>query len=724
MKTRLRIFGQRLASELTALRGLLGEVGARLEPLALDDLGRTPLGQARQVAGGLDALVSKLEDEQAYVVLFGPLKSGKSTLMNAIAGTWVSEVSPLPAYPCMVHVSHGERPRWTITRWNGTLFGANDARSVAAVLEEGHRELAAALRRVERSGQSFDPARDLPHSIKRIDVRVPAAALRGAGPILVDTPGLYSRMRFGYDRMAREFRDVAAGAIFVVKTDNLFLEQIFDEFEDLLGLFSRIFLIVNIDGSKRDLAPDGSIGPSLEAREPGRVIEAFETLAMSAELGRARDEGRLSIHAIDLLAAARCRLSQTAQGNAAADLAGNGHAPNETEARSGAGVPEAAEGGSGENGGLHASGASFDRFLVELTAYLDDSEHGRAFVVDGVRQARSHFAALRDLLGGEDLASLAVRTERLDLEREAALRRLEAAKRLREIDWEPHFARQREEVERLTRERTEPVQASSRSRAREELSRWLDDDRSFGAFLREGVVPVLVDAREQIGEAARDVACRVIGSDVSAAALRQEVGADLYEVDLPLSEIARETLAGLVLSSSRAEPAADLPARLVPVRRGVLDWLLLRSADRVRHSVLGPDDAPERPIPALVKRKRLAGAGLVLGQALEQRVGRFLAERLGSPTREIFGVHVAAVGRALRSALDRLIERESLAARDAAAHLEGLVQLREALSSLGAELEITRLRVDGLADEMGAPPVAVEVAVALSTTDEEIAVET
>ena len=34
-----------------------------------------------------------------YVMIFGPLKSGKSTLMNAIAAAYVSEVSSLPAYP-------------------------------------------------------------------------------------------------------------------------------------------------------------------------------------------------------------------------------------------------------------------------------------------------------------------------------------------------------------------------------------------------------------------------------------------------------------------------------------------------------------------------------------------------------------------------------------------------------------------------------------------------
>ena len=71
-------------------------------------------------------------------------------------------------------------------------------------------------------------------------------------------------MKFGYDYMTREFRDSAACAVFVVKTDNLFLEQVFSDFNDLLDQFSRVFVVVNIDTGKSDLCPDGSLEPSLE----------------------------------------------------------------------------------------------------------------------------------------------------------------------------------------------------------------------------------------------------------------------------------------------------------------------------------------------------------------------------------------------------------------------------------------------------------------------------
>jgi hypothetical protein len=81
-------------------------------------------------------------------------------------------------------------------------------------------------------------------------------------------------MNFGYDVLTKEFRDSAACAVFVVKTDNLFLEQVFAEFTQLLDLFSRIFLVINVDSNKRDLQPDGSLQPSAESIEPERIIDA------------------------------------------------------------------------------------------------------------------------------------------------------------------------------------------------------------------------------------------------------------------------------------------------------------------------------------------------------------------------------------------------------------------------------------------------------------------
>src|SRR5258705_10383532 len=172
-------------------------------------------------------------------------------------------------------------------------------------------------------------------------------------------------MKFGCDLMTRECRDSAASAVFVVKTDNLFLEQVFAEFSELLRLFSRIFLVVNLDSTKQDLQPDGALGPSLEREDPQQIVEAFERLCMNAALKEARDDGRLRIYPIDLLRAASERLRAAAAQGAAAS-----------------GDAAAA------NGAVDEPADDFSRFLTDLTPYLNSTDYLVAFLADSLRQVR------------------------------------------------------------------------------------------------------------------------------------------------------------------------------------------------------------------------------------------------------------------------------------------------------------------------------------------------
>ena len=82
-----------------------------------------PLAALNDIRARLRSLVEKLANQQAYLLIFGPLKSGKSTLMNAISGAYVSEVTSLPGYPCLVFVRHAEEPHFSVTRYNGREIG-------------------------------------------------------------------------------------------------------------------------------------------------------------------------------------------------------------------------------------------------------------------------------------------------------------------------------------------------------------------------------------------------------------------------------------------------------------------------------------------------------------------------------------------------------------------------------------------------------------------------
>ena len=300
-----------------------------------------PMAGFSDVHHRLESLIHKVEEQQAYLIIFGPLKSGKSTLMNAISAAYVSEVTSLPAYPCLVHVKHGDDYSFVASRYNGEKLKFADNASLQALIEQSHKTLADRLREVEERGEKFDPGVHYPEAIRRVDVAVPTRNLKDSLTVLVDTPGLYTRMKFGYDLMTREFRNSAACAVFVVKTDNLFLEQVFEEFTELLDLFSRIFIVVNIDTNKRDLEPDGSLKPSLESRSPGEVIRAFESLVMSAPLRRAQEQGRLKIYPIDLLNSASAAMKQAMQVAPAGDAPANATAGQDAAANPNAGTDEA-----------------------------------------------------------------------------------------------------------------------------------------------------------------------------------------------------------------------------------------------------------------------------------------------------------------------------------------------------------------------------------------------
>jgi energy-coupling factor transporter ATP-binding protein EcfA2 len=627
----------------------------------------TEIGEIKE---RLAALLAKAAAQQAFMIVFGPLKSGKSTLMNALAGAYVSEVSSLPAYPCMVFVGDGAERNLKITHYDGSSTAFTELDGMRELLATAHAELAAELRHADEQGRDLDPESDLPLAIRRIDVRMPAPPLAESGAMLVDTPGLYSRMKFGYDLMAREFRDKAASAIFVVKTDNLFLEQIFDEFTDLLRLFSRIFLVVNLDSTKRDLVPGGALAPSLEQMEPGKIVEAFERLGMNAELRRAVDEGRLEIYPVDLLRAARRRLQEGGMGRLA-----------ET----------AQEAEAGSDG--------FARLERDVLHYLSGSEFVQAFIRDTTRQAAGLLEDLGSSIGRGALAGLAARTRGLEEERALAGAREEQARVLLGHDWERAFSAVRDDVRRLVGERTETIGPRAIAGAENAVASWFEGDASLDELLRKDIAGIFGAARRETIAIAADVSRTVVGSDVSAAIIRAGIDGANETLEVPYAEIAREALAEVAEPSSEVELAPAMPTRLLPVRRSWLDWLLLRSRAGVRRQLLGPDDAPARRVPRAVKERRFAAARPVLIQALRKRIAGFAAESLGRATNEVFGRHIAAVCRELRAHLAMREAAEAELASQAAVQIEALAAVHAAVVELerivrAVEPEVTALAVD------------------------------
>jgi signal recognition particle receptor subunit beta len=592
MKTEITKFCAESLEALKPLPDALNQTVEHLEAGSDKELLAPVLHALNDVRARLRSLVEKLTTQQAYLLIFGPLKSGKSTLMNALSASYVSEVTSLPGYPCLVFVRHAQEPHFSATRYNGRETVFADGRVLKEVISDSHFALAEQIRASEKRGEAFDPRTTFTEAIRRIDIKLPVQSLAESGTVLVDTPGLYSRMNFGYDVLTKEFRNSAACAVFVVKTDNLFLEQVFAEFTQLLDLFSRIFLVINVDSNKRDLQPDGSLLPSAESAEPQRVIEAFTTLCMAGPLRKAHEDGRLRLHAVDLLNAASSFLSN-----------GNGN-------------------GNGAANGTDRQRIAFEAFVKDLTDYLNSSDYTHEFIRDSLRQGTLFCQEAITAAKGEAFEELRNKQQQLREEVAGVEEKLAALERLRSANWEAAF----EPVKRQHTERTGDAISTRAAQLgkdlRAVLEGWYESgeslrdlaDTKWNALLREGGA---VLANESAAGLRRALTTPLGGAEPGAATI-----IDLQTAGLSLTPVAAQAQAALNAQPDLAGYDVTLGTDDLPVRKTIGDWLLFRGIASVRRRLFGDDLS--QPIAAEIKAKRLQEPSRA---ALQEKIDHATAER-------------------------------------------------------------------------------------------------
>ncbi len=629
----------------------------------------------------LAGLIDKVGDQQAYVLIFGPLKSGKSTLMNALSGAYVSEVSSLPAYPCLVFVRDGAERAYGLTNYEGAGERITSADTLRTKIEEAHGDLVDHIRRAERTGESFDPVEHFPAAIHRIDVALPAPALRRSGAVLVDTPGLYTRMRFGYDRMTREFRNAAACAVFVVKTDNLFLEQVFTEFHQLLELFSRIFLVVNVDTTKRDVGPAGELVPSVEQHSPQRIIEAFENFAMSAPLKQAAADGRLRLYPVDLLHAASAVLKEPdSKRDAAADKNDKRTAK--------------------EKPGRDRVPNSFEVFRKDLETYLASADYLVAFLTDSLQRAHGLAGDIHALATHESIEGM--RAEAVELEGRCAAGEedLETIAACLSRDWDPAFeaAHKELEAEVVRRARDDGGRVARTMGAA--IDTWSLSSHSLHHLIAGEWSPLLRDFQAGIDTEARRCAEQSVAASDAGMQLEPEVREFLAALEIDVRALRRAALERTPPAKPSPESLVPVDCEQIPIRRGVLDLMTLRSERSVRVKLFGPRERPDKKIPARIKKTRLGEpAHNYLRETLmrfrKEVFPRYLREALTRYTDDLRAATVEALRDALRAREPRIrtrIERFGAERRQ-------LQQLLAPLEQLAQRADDTRSKVYALSKQ-------------------------
>jgi hypothetical protein len=624
MRTLLSRFCEEFVARLRPLQVPLTNAAAAFRAAATGMPGKELEGKLQELRHQVALLSAKVDAQHAYVLIFGPLKSGKSTLMNALAKSYVSEVSALPAYPCLVFVSAAPQRHYAITRYDGAMQQFDDPTALERALAADFDELADRVRKAETQTRPFDPQHHFPQAVRRVDVRLPAADLEQSGAVLVDTPGLYSRMRFGYDQMTRDFRNAAACAVFVVRSDNLYLDHVFDEFERLLQLFSRIFLIVNVDKTKLDLRPDGTLAPSLEQRDPDRIVATFERLVMSAPLKEAAADGRLRMYPIDLLRAASRRIRGA---EAEADTERDG----------------------------------FDRFLHDLTAYLESTDYLVAFLGDSLRRAETLLAEGGALCDHEDLAVLRRKVAEARQQLKDKHAQLAAVERLAARRWDAEFDRLRAEVGPLLAKHAAAAAERGTRDVEAALKRWFTTSASLLDLSKGDVTAALVRYQEELTAAAsREMAERLVRGDAGLD-LAPETASDLAAAGVEVGELSRRAHTATDRGALIRVVPTPLRADAVRVRPTFLDRLLLRRADAVRRRLLGPDESPAQRVEPKVKALRLASAAAGMRAHLSTFTSGFFRDTEARIRADFVEGYCAAVVDQLHQALG--VRRDELRAQ-------------------------------------------------------------
>lgn len=663
MKTEIKEYCRELAQALapfeSSLRGSLEKwvVGSDL----YDDAGL--LQGLRAKREDLAKVLDQLAAEEAYLLIFGPLKSGKSTLMNAVSGSYVSEVTSLPAYPCLVYVRHGQKATHELTRYSGekTTFPGNAP--LQETIRQSHRGLAEAIKRVEDAGGQFDPESDYPEAIRRVDISLTAAGLDSAGTVLVDTPGLYAKMKFGYDRMTRDFRDRAACALFVVKADNLFLEPVFDEFEELLANFSRIFLVVNIDQAKKDLDAQGRLVPSVESTDPQLIVEAFRSLSVNTTIRRAFEEGKLQVYPIDLLHAAQGVLTR-----------------NSAEA-------------TGQN-------ASFEQLVADLEAYLNGMDYVAEFKRDLGRRVTTVVEGLAGYLGPGAADKIEAAGRVIEQEKALAARRLKAAETVGSIDWGAVLGNTLRGHEEKVRSEGEQILANLREQVDQALTAWMDTDDSVHNLLLEKLNPLCAQGAAELHALISRESKSILAAANEGALFSGEEAQAVQVLELRLGEVLAEALSGAEAALPESPVQAQLEFDDIPVRKTWIEWLLFRRAARIRREVFGPEEQPDTSLLPAVKEQRLG-----------EKARKYFGRRVAGILRQAVLDDPAASGRnALRSMGTRSAELLpgiiSAKAEEAARQMEEsrqrlreLERIKELVAGLERDYVSFRQQVLGLVEE-------------------------
>ncbi len=665
------------------LRPLGNALGPVLELLASDQdelLRHELLGPLTQATDQVRALLDDVDARRSNLLVFGPQKSGKSTLINALSADYVTRVTTQPSYPCIARLTHS-------ATWSATLSAYLDRREVFADpvstrvhLQRNQDQLWASMRDAERHGEVFHPERHHPSAVRRIDLALPARTLIGSGLALAEMPGVHGRMPFTYGELAAEFDGEGSCALFVVRSDNPFPALVFEGFEQLLARFSKVFLILNLDSTKRDLGPDGKLVPASHPQDTLPIAKVFEQEALGSALQSAADEGRLRVYPIDLLREASARLQRA------------GGEPAEEE-RAASPAPQAE--------------SSFELLLEDVRAYLDRDEGTVLYLGDSLRRARALTSRVTGFSRAPSILHLTQRLEHATERHGNQRRRAEALEHLQRIsssewEWESAFDHLLESLEGALQRRAEELNLAAERKVHDLLEAWFDSGDSLESLEKDGLLPLFSACRKHLSVLARERLTELLERPEAIERLQDSIREDVAAAELDLRSHA-------VSAVGRVEPVGQLERPQVPSlwpslapRTRLGNLLLLRGAHGVRKRLLGPEEAPRLPLSREQKSRSFKTSTRGL---LQETIARSFQECSLACARKaanrVFREFASILCQDLAPLLSQEGRRLAGAVTRGRKEVESLARLREALDGLQNAATETEVRLRELALEHG-----------------------